>query len=168
MGSYIPFLISAKWKFIEQLLPYISVGGIHESESRSVVSDSLRPRGLYNPRNSPGQNTGVGSLFLLQSIFPTQESNRDLLHCRQILYQRAMREEYVVPCPTSPTQGTWVWAALGVGDGQGSLVCCNPWGREESDATERLNQTELKFEFILLDAYLLSQNCIRGVSLVAQ
>ena len=33
--------------------------------------------------------------------------------------------------------------ALGVGDGQRSLVCCNPWGRKESDTTERLNWTEL-------------------------
>ena len=57
------------------------------SESRSVVSDSLRPHGLYSPRNSPGQNTGVGNLSLLQGIFPTQESNKSLLHCRQILYQ---------------------------------------------------------------------------------
>ena len=32
-------------------------------------------------------NTGVGSLSLLQGIFPTQESNRGLLHCKQILYQ---------------------------------------------------------------------------------
>ena len=29
--------------------------------------------------------------------------------------------------------------APGVGDGQGSLVCCSPWGRKESDITERLN-----------------------------
>ena len=28
---------------------------------------------------------------------------------------------------------------LGVGDGQGSLVCCSPWGRKESDTTEQLN-----------------------------
>ena len=46
-----------------------------ESESRSVVSDSLRPPGLYSPWNSPGQNTGVGSLSLFQGIFPTQGSN---------------------------------------------------------------------------------------------
>ena len=39
------------------------------------------------PWNSPGKNTGVGSLSLLQEIFPTQESNWGLLHCRQILYQ---------------------------------------------------------------------------------
>ena len=37
-------------------------------ESRSVVSDSLRPRVLYSPWNSPGQNTGVGSHSLLQVI----------------------------------------------------------------------------------------------------
>ena len=29
--------------------------------------------------------------------------------------------------------------ALEVGDGQGSLVCCNPWGHKESDTTEQLN-----------------------------
>ena len=32
--------------------------------------------------------------------------------------------------------------ARGVGDGQGSLVCCSPWGRKESDMTERLNWTD--------------------------
>ena len=58
-----------------------------ESESRSVMLDSLRPQGLKSPWNSPGQNAGVGDLSLLQGIFPTQESDRDLLHCRQILYQ---------------------------------------------------------------------------------
>ena len=30
--------------------------------------------------------------------------------------------------------------ALGVGDGQGSLVCCSPWGHKESDTTERLTE----------------------------
>ena len=58
-----------------------------ESESLSVMSDSLRPHGLYSPWNFPGQNTGVGSLFLLQGVFPTQKVNPDLQHCRWILYQ---------------------------------------------------------------------------------
>ena len=44
-----------------------------ESESHSVVSDSLRPHGLYSPWNSPGQNTEAGSLSLLQGIFPTRD-----------------------------------------------------------------------------------------------
>ena len=39
--------------------------------------------------------------------------------------------------------------APGVGDGQRSLACCSPWGRKESDMTERLNWTELKL-FCLL------------------
>ena len=39
------------------------------------------------PWNSPGQNTGVGSLSLLQGIFPTQGSNPGLPHCRRLLYQ---------------------------------------------------------------------------------
>ena len=57
------------------------------SEGRSVVSSSLRPLGLYSLWNSPGHNTGVGSLSLHQGIFPTQGLNPGLLHCRQILYQ---------------------------------------------------------------------------------
>ena len=63
------------------------VEGSEGSESHSGVSNSLRPHGLYRVRNSPGQNTGVGSLSLLQGIFPTQGSNPGLPHCRQILYQ---------------------------------------------------------------------------------
>ena len=43
-----------------------------ESESPSVVSNSLRPHGLYSPWHSLGQNTGMGTLSLLQGIFPTQ------------------------------------------------------------------------------------------------
>ena len=58
-----------------------------ESESCSAVSDSLQPHGLYSPWNSPGQNTAVGSLSLLQGIFPTQRLNPGLPHCRWILYQ---------------------------------------------------------------------------------
>ena len=58
-----------------------------KSESHSVVSNSLGPHGLYSPSNSPGQNTGVGSLSLLQGNFPAQGSNPGLLHCRWILYQ---------------------------------------------------------------------------------
>ena len=41
----------------------------------------------YTVWNSPGQNTGVGSHFLLQGIFPTQGWNSGLPHCRWILYQ---------------------------------------------------------------------------------
>ena len=40
----------------------------------------------------------------------------------------------------SPTQWTWVW----VGDGQGDLACCSPWGGKELDMTEQLNWTALK------------------------
>ena len=53
----------------------------NESDSHSVVSNSLQPHGLYSPWNYPGQKTGVGSLSLLQ------RSNPGLPHWRQILYQ---------------------------------------------------------------------------------
>ena len=45
--------------------------------------------GYPSPSQSTGKpmNIGVGSLSLLQGIFPIQESNQGLLHCRWILYQ---------------------------------------------------------------------------------
>ena len=58
-----------------------------ESESHSVVSNSLGPHGPYSPWNSPGQNTAMGSHSILQGIVPTQGSNPGLPHCRWILYQ---------------------------------------------------------------------------------
>ena len=47
-----------------------------ESASHSVLSVSLQLHGLYSPWNFPGQNTGLGSPFLLQGIFPTQGQNQ--------------------------------------------------------------------------------------------
>ena len=56
------------------------------------------------------QNTGVGSRFLLQGIFPTQGSNPGLLHRRQILHRQATREAQrlvgVRPNPFSPLRTT--------------------------------------------------------------
>ena len=69
------------WKAISSVVSSVRDPS-SESESCSVVSDSLRPHGLYSPWNSPNQNTTVGSLSLLQGIFQL-----GLPHCRQILYQ---------------------------------------------------------------------------------
>ena len=55
------------------------------------MSDSLQPHGLYRPWNSLGQNTGVGSLSLLQGVFTTQGSNPGLPHCRWVLDQLSHR-----------------------------------------------------------------------------
>ena len=70
------------WKFTVHLSEESEV-----NEGCSVISGFLQPRRLYSPWNSLGQNTGVGSLSLLQGIYPTQRSNPALLHCRRILYQ---------------------------------------------------------------------------------
>ena len=56
-------------------------------EGRWVMSDSLWPHTLCSPWNSPGQNTRVGSLSLLQEISPTQGLNPGLPHHRWNLYQ---------------------------------------------------------------------------------
>ena len=75
-----------------------------ESESCLVMSNSLWPRGLYSPWNSPGQNTGVGSLSFLQRIFPTQGSNPVLLHCRWILHPLSHKGSPLFSCAQSPLQ----------------------------------------------------------------
>ena len=99
-----------------QMRPQTNVSEWVWSESHSVVSDSLWPHGLYSPWNSPGQNTGVGSLSLLQEIFPTQGLNPGLLHCRQILYQLSHKRSprilewvaYLFSRSSRPRNQTWV------------------------------------------------------------
>ena len=67
---------------ILQASPFSSSGDLPnpgiEPRSPALQADSLPAE----PKGKP-KNTGVGSLFLLQQIFLTQESNRGLLHCRQ-------------------------------------------------------------------------------------
>ena len=73
--------------------------------SHSVMSDSLRLRGLYparilGPWDFPGKNTGVGCLFLLQGIFLAQKSKPGLPCCTQILYclsHQGSQAERMVP-----------------------------------------------------------------------
>ena len=77
----------------DQILWMIHVFKQHESESEShsVMSNSLWPHGVYSPWNSPDQNTWVDSLSLLQGIFPTQGRSQGLNpsfpYCRRVLYQ---------------------------------------------------------------------------------
>ena len=78
------------WKK-NSLISLTNIQRENESESLSVVSNSLQPHGLHTPQNSPGQKTKVGSLSLLQGIFPIQGSNPGLPHCRQILYQLSLK-----------------------------------------------------------------------------
>ena len=56
---------------------------VQVTQSYLTLCDSMD----CSPWNSSGQNTGGGSLSILQGIFPTQGSNPGLPHCRQILYQ---------------------------------------------------------------------------------
>ena len=66
------------------LLPISCCLKVKVTKSCSTLCDLMD---LYSLWNSPGQNTGVGSLSLPQRIFLTQELNQSLLHCRWILYQ---------------------------------------------------------------------------------
>ena len=81
--------------------------------SRGSPNPGITPRSLAlqadslpaEPQGKP-KNTAVGSLSLLQKIFPTQEPNRGLLHCRKILYQLSHMGSPPTPtlpyCPSMP------------------------------------------------------------------
>ena len=129
----------------------------------------MQPHGLYSACNSPGQNTGVGSLSLLQWVFPTQVLNPGLLHCRRILYQLShkgspgssklniKRKKFLSSIGTRTNiKRTWYWVRAELvtsqptsvllpvkSHGWRSLVGYSPWGCEESDTTERLHFTSL-------------------------
>ena len=71
------------------------------------------------PQGKP-KNTGMGSLSLLQGIFPTQESNQGLLHCRWILYQLSYQGIHCTTVPGVKKMTLWVinvvnlgWADIG-------------------------------------------------------
>ena len=65
--------------------------GTSQPRSPALQVDSLPAE----PQGKP-KNTEIGSLSLLQRIFPTQELNWDLLHCKQILYQLSYQESHLL------------------------------------------------------------------------
>ena len=54
----------------------------------------------------------------------------------------------------SPTQWTWIESTSRVGDRQGGLECCSPWGRKGLDMTEQLNWTDLSIYDTAIYIYL--------------
>ena len=92
-------------KVMENLLKFLTKWSkvkVNVTQSCPTLCD---PMDYNSPWNSPGQNTGVSSLSILQGIFPTQGLNPGLPHCRQILYQlshnRSPRILEWVACPFS-------------------------------------------------------------------
>ena len=66
--------------------------------------------------DSPGQNTGVGSLSLLQGIFPIQGSNPGLLHCRRILYQLSHKQSpRILECVPIPSPADLPYPGIKMG-----------------------------------------------------
>ena len=96
------------------LIKYIKV---KIAQSRLTLCD---PMDYTSPWNSPGQNTGVGSLSLLQGIFQTEGQNPGLLRCPQILYQlshqgsntlwenRNTQESVRTPVANNPTYSVYL------------------------------------------------------------
>ena len=77
-------------------------------KSLSHVWLFVTPWAIHSPWNSPGQNTGVGSLSLLQGIFSVQGLNPGLLQCRKILYQLSHKgNRRILEWVAYPTMSCW-------------------------------------------------------------
>ena len=111
-----------------RILEWVAMPSSGSSQPRSpALQDSLPSEPLGKPKN-----TAVGSLSLLQGIFPTQELNRGLLQCRRILYQLSHQG--------SPRILQWVAYPFSSGSSQprnGTGVFCTAGGFITGSATER-------------------------------
>ena len=100
------------------------LGKVKVTQSCPTLCDPMD----YSPWNSPGQNIGVGSLSLLQGIFPTQGSNPGLPHCRQILYQLSHKR--------SPRILEWIAYPFSRGSSQPGIEPGSPALQVDSIPTE--------------------------------
>ena len=78
-------------KSLVSTFPYI-INKVKAAQLRQTVCDPMD-----SPWNSPGQNTGVGSLFFLRGIFPTQGLRPGFPHCRQMFYQLSHKGSLRIP-----------------------------------------------------------------------
>ena len=85
----------------------------------------------------------------------------NLVMCRR----RSGHEDEMVGWPHQ-LDGHEFEQAPGVGDGQGSMACCSPWGRKESDRTEWLNWTELNVHKILRS--IVSATFVLAVTIISK
>ena len=107
------------------------------------MSDSLQPLGLYSPWNSPGQNTGMGCLSLLQGIFLEGRSQGSSLVAQSIKNMPAIQETQVQFLGREDTlekemathSSILAWRTLWT-EKRGGLQSMES---QESDTTEQLN-----------------------------
>ena len=106
-------LKSLNWSLNEGYSPNIYWVPTIESESGSVVSDSLGPHGLYSPWSSPGQNSGLGIAF----PFPrgsSQPRDRTQASCitGRFFTSWATREAWVPSRVLGNIMWVWVWGIM--------------------------------------------------------
>ena len=103
----------------KKLLPIKRLKG-HKNEMQRVVLEWILDvkvtQSCLTLWNSPGQNTGVCSCFLLLGIFPTQRSSPGLPHCRELLYQlRRKGSPRILECAAYPFSRGSPWPRNGTG-----------------------------------------------------
>ena len=99
MGCSPPDPLSREFSRQEYWSGFPSLGDL-PNQGIEPRSPTLQVDSLLSELSGWPKNTGVGSLSLLQGIFPTQESNRGLLHWRRILYR--------LSCQGSPLTPKWL------------------------------------------------------------
>ena len=89
----------------------------------------------------PDKSTGVGCHFLLQGIFPTQGSNPDLPHCRQMLYHLSHQGSPARKYPNIQHKNTWseILACIGIREFQGPFNSLRTKHQLTSISTEITN-----------------------------
>ena len=120
-------------------LPCPPSGDLPDPGTELASSATPALSGGFFTAEPPGKpkNTGVGGLSLLQGIFPTQELNQGLLHCRQILYElRCQESPSLIPVlgrfPEGGHGNSLQYSYL---ENPMSLTGYRPWGHKESDLT---------------------------------
>ena len=106
--------------------------GSSQSRSPALQADSLPAEPLGKPKN-----TGVGSLSLLQQVFPTQESNWGLLNCRCIIYQLSYQVSLTKEQQLLLVAIKSLYYYKHGATGWPVLILTNPWRREEKSVWSR-------------------------------
>ena len=126
-----------------------------DSKNQLIGKDSLRvPSKAIQPVHPKGNQSWI---FIGRTDAEAETPNTLATWCEELTYmKRSWCWEWLKAVGgvdirgwdgrmASLTQWTWGWVTLGVGDGQGCLACCSPWGHKEMDTTGQLNWTEIVF-----------------------
>ena len=169
----------SSWPGIEPTVPALEAWGLNHWTAREIP---LRYFWSYFPYLENVSNSLRNSLSQLplqvwgKHVLYTGQSNREreMLNSKCIHVKKGNRRKKFSGdcggsgigslklhcfCPTAASGVCELWCIMcwwdsGVGDGQGSLACCSPWGHKGLDTTERLNWTDMSAQGVFVGSLL--------------